>query len=78
MTLNDNTMGGMGLEVLNGSLLSRSAITTTGREETHLIFPGILATFTYLSFTTEEELILQTTKESALKDREGKALPLDL
>lgn len=49
-----------------------------GGEETQLIFPGILATFRYLSFTTEEELILQTSKESALKDREGKALPLEL
>lgn len=47
--------------------MSHSAITKTGREETQLIFPGILATFRYLSFTTEEKLILQTTKESALK-----------
>lgn len=76
MTLNDNTIGGMGLEVLSGSLYH--TITTLGREETQLIFPGILGTFRYLSFTNEEELMLQTTKESALKDREGKALPLDL
>lgn len=57
-----------------------------GREEMqsyyYLVFLGtkvkIKATFGYASFTFKEEVILQTMKESVLKDKEGRALPLDL
>lgn len=59
---------------------------TIGREEMqsqyYLFFLGtkvkIKATFRYVSFTFKEEVILQTMKEGVLKDKEGRALPLDL
>jgi len=73
------------VELLNGSLYHGRQPNNWQERNIELIFTGFLgikakikATFGYLSFTFKVELILQTMKESILKDREGRALPPEL